>query len=333
MNTGFRVAIIGCGAISGNHIESILAAGQTICALCDIQEEKARTAITKYALNSVPVYTDYLSMLDTEKPDTVHICTPHYLHAEMAIAALERNIHVLCEKPVCISIPQLDALHTAVRASKAQLGICFQNRYEPNMQRLFEMTRTGVRGGCAHVVWKRDADYYHSADWRGTWKQEGGGVMINQAIHTLDLLQWICGTPTHVIAHTANDCLREVIEVEDTAYARFQKADGSTFHFFATTSSQTDLPIQLEIRLASGETVLASKKWLVSDKDLYSQQHSADPIGKTAWGSCHKALIADFYNCLTAQCPFPIDLEQGERAVRMILAMYRSNGESVSIFE
>ena len=114
MNVSYRVAVVGCGAICGNHIMAIKHAGETVCALCDTVPSQAQRIIERFHLRGVSVYQDFQTLLDCEKPDAVHICTPHYLHAPMAIAALERNIHVLCEKPLCISLAQLEELRAAV---------------------------------------------------------------------------------------------------------------------------------------------------------------------------------------------------------------------------
>ena len=189
MDKKFRVALVGCGSISGNHLGGILAAGQTVCALCDIDPAQAKKKAEKFGLTEAEIYTDYTEMLDCEKPDAVHICTPHYLHAPMIIEALGRNIHVLCEKPLCISIEQLEKIREAAGISSAQLGVCHQNRWKPSMKELRRLAQVGVKGAFGSVVWNRDEDYYKSGAWRGSWAEEGGGVMINQALHTLDLLQ------------------------------------------------------------------------------------------------------------------------------------------------
>lgn len=329
----FRVALVGCGAISGNHIHAILSAGQELCALCDIDPAQAQAAIEKNELKQLPVYTDYETMLECEHPDAVHICTPHNLHAPMSIAALKRDIHVLCEKPLCISMEQMTALRTAVKESRAQLGVCQQNRYEPNMLRLKELTERGIRGGCGFVVWKRDEAYYASGAWRGTWKEEGGGVMINQALHTLDILQWVCGMPTHVTAHIANDHLKDVIEVEDSAMARFETADGKILHFFATTAASTDFPVRLDIRLQSGEHVSATNQLLYIDQTREMNTQNDVVLGKAEWGTGHKRLISDFYDCLATDRHFPLDESEGEKVIRLILAMYASNGNRIQIPE
>ena len=334
MNTAnkvFRVALIGCGAISGNHVNAILSAGQTLCALCDVEIHRAKALAEKFDLQELPLYTDYKEMLDREHPDALHIATPHYLHAEMVTEALGRNIHVLCEKPIGISLDQLEAIKKAVSQSSAQLGICQQNRYEPMMLRLKELAKDGVKGGNGYVVWKRDAAYYRSGAWRGTWAEEGGGVMINQALHTLDILQWICGMPTHVTAHCANDSLKGVIEVEDTASARFETADGTVLHFYATNSAGTSFPVHLEIKLASGESVLATNKFLAYGSKIETAPEEAPHVGKAVWGSGHVRLIKDFYRCLAENQPFPIGIEEAEKVIRLILAMYRSQGERIEV--
>ncbi|MGM9641828.1 MAG: Gfo/Idh/MocA family protein [Eubacteriales bacterium] len=328
----FRVALVGCGAICGNHIKSILAAGQELCALCDIEIGRARAAAESHGLGAVAVYSDYVAMLEKEKPDAVHICTPHYLHAPMAVAALERDIHVLCEKPLCISMEQLAQLRAAAGASRARLGVCHQNRYEPNMLRLREIAaREGVAAACGYVVWKRDAAYYGSGAWRGTKEKEGGGVMINQALHTLDLLQWICGMPVSVTAHTFNDSLGGVMEVEDCASARFTLSDGRILNFFATVGAGADFPVRIELKTQKGAIVTATNGLLVDGGTVTESQKPQSFVGKTVWGDCHKALIKDFYTCLSDGTPFSVNIDEAEKVVRLILTMYSSNGKNIAV--
>lgn len=331
MKKPFRIALIGCGAISGNHVTAIKQTGNILCALCDILPEKAEALKEKYELGELPVYTDYREMIEKEAPDSVHICTPHDLHAPMTVYALERNIHVLCEKPMCINMEQMNAIRCAANASKAQLGYCFQNRYEPNMIKLKELAQNGVASAIGTVVWNRDAAYYASAEWRGTVAREGGGVMINQAIHTLDILQWICGMPTHVLAHVSNDFLGDAIEVEDTASARFETEDGTAFFLFATNTAKKDLPVELQVRLATGEMIVAQNHHMTVNHELVASKKQEANVGKAVWGKGHTALCADFYACIEAGKPFPIGVNEADKAVRLIFAMYASNGKRIAI--
>lgn len=326
--TALRAAVIGCGAISGNHLKNIPAAGGTVCALCDPDRAAAEKRAAEFGL-SVPIYADFAALLEQEKPDVVHICTPHYLHAEMIVAALEQGIHVLCEKPLAIREAQLRTVLEAERKSTAKLGVCLQNRYEANFLKLKDYADHGVLGAAGTVIWDRDAAYYASGAWRGKWATEGGGVMINQALHTLDLLQWLCGMPTHVTAHCANDLHQGVIEVEDTASAVFETETGR-FNFFATTACGASFPAQVQLRTARKETVIASGKCLTVNGQVESGEAEAAD-GKAVWGSGHRKLIDHFYRCLQSGEKFPIDGPEAAKVVRLVLAMYRSEGERIKI--
>ena len=332
-NRPLRVAVIGCGAISGNHISAILAAKQTVCALCDVDLSHAKSAAERFELGDVPLYTDYRELLEKEAPDTIHICTPHYLHAEMSVAALKKNIHVLCEKPLAISMEQLAAVRAAAKESQAQIGVCLQNRYEKNILRLYEFAQQGVSAAGSFVLWKRDKSYYDSGSWRGTWEQEGGGVMINQALHTLDMLQWMCGMPAFVTSHISIDHLKGEIEVEDTASALFETADGTRFNLFATTASGADFPIQHWLKLKNGDLVTGGNFTVTLNNQTLPPPKREEGIGKTEWGNGHKTLIADFYDCLHTDRPFPINAEEGGKVVQLILGMYTSNGERIAVPE
>lgn len=328
----FRVALVGCGVISKNHIHAILGAKQCVIALCDVIPERAKQVAETTGLSDVAVFTDYEEMLDTARPDVVHICTPHHLHAPMTVAALNRGIHVLCEKPLAISEEQLRQILEAEKNSSAVLGVCHQNRYEPNMQKLKETVKETPLGGYANVVWKRDAAYYRSGAWRGTLAHEGGGVLINQALHTLDLMQWIFGMPMAVTAHLANDFHQKEIEVEDTAVCTFEGENGLRWQFFATTAGTADFPIQISVRLSSGELVEVQPHQFTVDHAVLSGGDD-DGEGKWVWGTGHNALIADFYDCIRSDRPFRLDGEEGAKVVRLILAAYRSAGNRVPITE
>ncbi len=328
-----RVSIIGCGAIAGTHVAAVRAAGQEICALCDIDREKAGQFAQRFGIDA-PVYADYAELLERERPDAVHICTPHHLHAEMCCLALRKNIHVLCEKPLCITLGELDEVTRAARESRATLGVCLQNRYEPNLLRLRGLAAEhGVNAGMGIVAWKRDEAYYRSGEWRGRKATEGGGVMINQALHTLDLLQWICGMPSHVTAHLGNDHLSGVIEVEDTATALFELPGGGKLSFFATTAAGADFPAQVQLVTADKRILYADSSLLAEQGKLVARQLNDPAAGKRVWGTGHRELVADFYRCIGAERPFSIGAEEAGKVIRLILAMYASNGNRVAVPE
>lgn len=319
-----RSAIIGYGNIAKLHAQVIAAQGHTLVAVCDCDPS---------ALQNAPgqtQYTDYLQMLDQEQIDVVHICTPHYLHAQMIIDALQRNINVLCEKPLCIKEEDIPRILEAQQNSRAQLGVCHQNRYNA-ANRAVKAYLEGKNSLCgtASVTWYRNAAYYASGAWRGKWDTEGGGVLINQALHTLDLVQWLLGMPEQLRATVACMTMSEDIEVEDSAIILAGKPN-SGFTFYATNGGATDCPVELTIR-ADGE-------WIkVMPKDvLYGDRHEhyddvAVALGKACYGSSHGALIADFYDCVESGRHFAIDGQEAAKVVRLILAAYRSQGKLENI--
>lgn len=325
-----RVGIIGLGAISPLHIRAILKYGQKITAICDVDSEKRQKVNAEFGLNAEE-YGDYNALLASGKVDVVHVCTPHYLHAEIICAALGANTHVLCEKPLAINFEQLNAIEKAVNDSSATLGVCFQNRYNASVLYLKEFFKDKeIIAATANLVWNRGKDYYSSAKWRGKKQYEGGGVMINQAIHSLDLLQWFCGMPETVIAHCSNNSLQGVIDVEDTAFGRFSLKNGGNFIINATNSAASCFPIVLMFQSKTDAVELSGDNLIVNGK--FVTKSDGTPIfGKEEWGVGHNNLIREFYNCLEKGEKFPIDFYEASKTVKLILKMYQSNGEKVNI--
>lgn len=325
-----RVGIVGLGAISPLHIRAILKHGQKITAICDVDPEKRRKVNAEFGLNAKE-YSDYNALLASGKVDVVHVCTPHYLHAEIICMALGANIHVLCEKPLAINFEQLNAIEKAVNNSSATLGVCFQNRYNASVLYLKEFFKDKeITAATANLVWQRDEKYYASGAWRGKKQYEGGGVMINQAIHSLDLLQWFCGMPESVIAHCSNNSLKNVIDVEDTAFGCFTLKNGGNFIINATNSAASCFPIVLMFQSKTDAVELSGDNLIVNGK--FVTKSDGTPIfGKEEWGVGHDKLIKEFYNCLENGKKFPIDFYEASKTVKLILKMYQSNGEKVNI--
>jgi len=316
-----KAAIIGLGVIGNVHAQVLKSKGIEIVAVCDTEENKLKDFARSY--------TDYRKMLDEAKPDVVHICTPHYLHTEMIIEALTRDIHVLCEKPMCIVSEDIPKILEAEARSEAQLGICLQNRYNAANRYVRDFLK-GARiiEGCGSVVWHRDASYYASGVWRGKQATEGGGVLINQALHTLDLLEWMIGEPKYVTATVGNLTLQNLIEVEDTAVALY--SGGAEFSFFATNGGVSGLPVELTIKtekdfikvFPDSVTINGEMKKFDRDTRIY---------GKYCYGTGHERLIEDFYDCIQTGRKFPVDGSEGAKVIRLILGAYRSRGEKIRI--
>jgi predicted dehydrogenase len=197
-------------------------------------------------------YAEYKQMLSSEQLDLVHICTPHHLHADMAITCLEQSINVLVEKPPATTIAAAQQMIDVAKRSQAQLGVCFQNRYNHTSQALHDTLQShrlgDVRGAVAYVTWFRDSHYYRTKEWRGRWATAGGGVLINQAIHTLDLLLWFLGEVQDVRGSASTLLLNDVIEVEDSVSLVLTHAGGIRSVIFATNNYVYDAPITIEIQ-------------------------------------------------------------------------------------
>ena len=318
-----KSAIIGLGVIGKVHYDVLIKQGENIVAVCDIDPEK----LGEY--EGVKKFLNYKVMLDSEDIDVVHICTPHYLHAEMIVYALEKGVNVLCEKPLCINTTQLEQVLDAEKKSKAQLGVCFQNRYNSTSRFAKDYLKDKeIKYAFGSVRWHRDESYYKSADWRGKWATEGGGVLINQAIHTLDLLEWIVGEPKRLVGATFNRSLKGVIEVEDTALIDF--LGEHDFSLFATNTAEKDMPIELRF-FTKNEVVSITPDTAKINGKIVENVGDYDWYGKASYGNGHEKLIRDFYNAVERGEKFWIDGTEGAKALRLVLAAYKSGGEPVEL--
>ena len=276
----WRSALIGCGCIAPMHVQSLARMDYVdLVAVVDPLIDQARSiaeiwkADTLYRDTSEKpaVYETIEQMLSEIKPDLVHICTPHHLHAVQAAEALSQGCHVLLEKPCGISLDDIERLHHAGLKSGRQIGLCFQNRYNKASLDAWVLMQSGlmgqVKGGRAILMWNRDQTYYNQADWRGRWHTEGGGVMINQAIHTLDLLLWLTGRPVRVNGQYSQRRDGLQIEVEDTAECLIELDNGAKTSFYATNAYVTDAPPLIEVLTDAYRLKLEGDSF-----DLFSQQ-------------------------------------------------------------
>lgn len=317
-----KAVIVGYGVIGRLHGKILREMGH-LSAICDVDSDALAD------VDDVKKYSDYLNMLDEEHPDSVHICTPHYLHADMVIEALKRNINVICEKPLCIKVEDIDRILEAEKNSKAILGVCHQNRYNPcNVYVKEYLADKKILGASGQVSWVRDARYYESGAWRGKWETEGGGVLINQALHTLDLLIWLCGMPEGLIASVDNLTLKGAIEVEDTATILAKGESG--FSFFATNGSACNLPVELTVKTEDEVIKVLPRIALIGEKKMdFPKEKYVGP--KACYGDGHGALFTHFYECVENGSHFPIDGEEGAKVIRVILSAYKSHGQMTEI--
>lgn len=333
-----KAAVIGCGSVAKMHLEALNENPKTeLVAVADIKPERADSAAAKYGARA---YYDFDELLKNEKPDCIHICTPHYLHTQMAIKALESGINVITEKPCSVSIDEADALYNAQQSSGKQVGICFQNRYNACVQYVANVVESGSMGRLksirAFVTWDRGADYY-SDDWHGTLEKECGGVLINQAIHTVDLVQYFGGECKKVTAHVSNDHLKGIIEVEDTANLLMELDGGVTAILYATTAYAENSGVMIELAFEKGTLRLEGEMLFSIGSDGKITEICERPQvihhGQSYWGGGHENLIKDFYDCLESNEKFIIDAFEGGKAAKIVAAAYESSktGETVHI--
>ena len=303
------VGVIGCGMISGNHFHALeKLENVALRAVCDIDEEKLQKAMEAQHVDGCANWRDLISRDDI---DAVHICVPHHLHAEISIAALRAGKHVLCEKPMGVSLREARAMEAAALESGKTLTVCFQNRYNGASKRMKEVIGSGtlgkILGGSAFVTWNRAEPYYQNSPWRGKWETEGGSVLINQAVHTLDLLRWLAGDLKLRDCTMSAKRLAEIIETEDTCDMLLTDSAGGRFLFYASNCGANNLPVQMHLLFEQGEMHLDGARLTIKGPEgtAFEDYTTALAVGKDYWGSGHGPFIEDFYRRIQAgQPPF-----------------------------
>jgi UDP-N-acetyl-2-amino-2-deoxyglucuronate dehydrogenase len=321
-----RTAVVGCGDISALHLAAIATVPDAgLVAVCDI--DPGRLAAASDA-QGVPGFLDAEELFEVVRPDVVHICTPHSTHSALAVAALERGISVVLEKPLAHSREEGDRIVAAAEASGAKIAVCFQNRYNQPVQRMRELLDSGtlgaVRGAAASVVWHRTAEYYNDRPWRGTWAGGGGGLLMNQAIHTLDLLQWLVGDVVAVNGSAATRGLGDTIEVEDTADMLLTHVGGVRSTFYATLTNAWNAPVAVDIETEKAVLSLRGELRVTfadGTVEVTGERETAE--GERAyWGVSHELLVQDFYARLGDPEPFWISPAEARKTLGIIQDVY-----------
>ena len=322
-------AVVGCGDVSVVHLAAIERLGIKLAGVCDTDPARRAAAASRYG---VPGFAGHRELLAEVRPDVVHVCTPHDQHVDVAIDCLAAGVPVLVEKPVAHRVDEAERLIAAAgRNPGVRIGICLQNRYNLTARHAYDLLRSGelgaVRGGSATVFWHREPAYYAARPWRGERRHSGGGVLINQAIHTLDLMEWLLGDVERVRGHAGRYALDGTVDVEDTATVLLDHAGGARSVVFATVANVTDSPVTIEITTELA-VLLIRGGLTVTYADGRTEavaERVADAGGRDYWGASHELLIADFYRSLHDPEPFWIGPREGIRSLRLIQQIYRQN--------
>jgi predicted dehydrogenase len=259
MSKQWRAAVVGTGVVGEWHVRLIpRLPNETLVAVCDLDPAKAQAALAKNNLTGVKVYTDQAEMLRQEKLDVVHVCTPSGNHLDPAILAMNAGLNVITEKPMEIQLDRIDRMIESAAKNKVRLAGIFQNRWSEANRALYDAAQAGRFGtlawaGC-FTPWYRTDQYYREGGWRGTWKLDGGGAIMNQSVHAVDLLQWIAGPIKQVSAY-ASSRIHPEIEVEDTLSASLQFENGAFGTIMGSTAMYPGGAVRLEIGGGNGHAV------------------------------------------------------------------------------
>ena len=329
-----RVALVGLGSIAKIHLPILLNMRNVeLCAVCDTNRERKGLA------PDVPFYTDYLQMMDQVQPDCVHLCLPHWLHYPVAKAAIERGIHVFTEKPLALDLEQAQAFaKLEMEHAQIKVGLCLQNRYNATTEALKQIIRSGDYGKVESitglVLWSRPKSYYDAEPWRGKMATAGGGVMINQGIHTLDLMTYLCGKVTS-LKGSITQLLEYGVEVEDTASARMSFVNGTVGHFYATVANGENSNVEISVAMEKGSFLITDDVLyqVVGTKRIPLAENTRMDGEKFYYGTSHAKLISLFYEDLEkGTCRYP-NAWEGVSSMALIDAICRSSesGKAVTL--
>jgi len=332
-------AIIGAGTIGPTHASAIeqVEDARLVC-VCDVIEERAKDLAEKYGAAWT---TSIGEVLTRDEVQAVCICTPSGMHGDHAIAAAEAGRHILCEKPIDIRLDKIDEMIAAAQENHVKLACVFQSRTVPEHIKVREAVRSGKLGklvlGDCYQKWYRSHEYYASAGWRATWELDGGGCLMNQGVHGIDLIQWIMGKAARVNAHCRH--LTRNIPVEDTAVALVEWECGALGVLEGTTSNWPGLNARLEISGDDGTVVVdggAIVRWEIQGEPAVETEEagetaSADPRAISAVG--HVAHVADLCAAIREDREPAINGPEARHAVEIIKAIYLSSREGGATIE
>lgn len=341
-----RIGVIGLGAIGPSHIHSIgRVAGCRLSAVCDVREEAAAGVAEEHG---VAAFTSVEEMLASGTVDAVTLSTPSGLHRDAVIAALDHNIPVLCEKPLEITTERIDAIMAAEAKSSAFVAGVYQSRFRPLVRRMKALIDGGMLGdiysGSVYIKRYRTQEYYDSGGWRGTWEIDGGGCLMNQGIHEIDLFRWFMGAPTEVIAIAETKGRNVEVETLALALVRFESATGVVE---ATTLAYPEYDPYLELIGSKGTVAFTHSRLLRMDlvepspeeaaarEDLLELTRCHDeakakaeqaPAG-TAVATVemgHTPVVEDFVRAISTHTPPFVSTAAARQAVALITAIYES---------
>jgi UDP-N-acetyl-2-amino-2-deoxyglucuronate dehydrogenase len=361
----YRVGIIGCGAIFFMHAYPLHMLENTeIVAVCDIKPAALETAKQLFHCDG---YTDYHELIKRDDIDVIHVLTPHYLHAPMVIEAANTGKQVLTEKPMAINMSDAQAIVDAGKCNNVTIGVISQNRYNSASVAIKEAIQNGslgkIIGQRILLSWYKPDSYYQASDWHGTWDKEGGSLMIDQAIHVMDLARWFINDEIESVQASIGNRNHPVIETEDTAEGLIKYRNGVHSVFFATNNYTLNAPVMVETHCEKGTALMEFDRAVITyhngkeitvindptdnlneaDYEAFFNRSSTQvamqtlttwgvvglpPTWKTPrayWGVTHIKQIKNYYASLEAGVQPDITAEEAIKTQELICAIYDSS--------
>lgn len=345
-----RTAIVGCGKVAGTHALAYQELPDSeFVAACDVSPERAKSFGAKFGVRG---YTDLAEMLDREKVDVLSVCTQHTQHPAAVEIAAAAGAHVISEKPLAVDLVSCNRAIAAAKAAGIKLGVVSQRRWYEPVQRMKDAIDSGKLGkpvlAMVTMLGWREPAYYLSDPWRGTWKGEGGGVVVSQAPHYLDLLIWLMGPAEEIHAYWDN-YNHPGIEVDDTVVASVRFKNGGMASIVLSNSQKPGLYGKIHIHGSSGASVGAeidsgspfisgvtekmdppfNDIWTIPGEENWLETWTREDRSRpcNVMTHYHKMQIGDFLNAVSAGREPSVDAESGRRVVELFTAVYRSQQE------
>lgn len=328
-----KVAVVGCGAVSRNHGKAVK--NSKVAELrwaMDIDLAKAEAFSGTYG--GTPT-DSWKQVLDDPEVDVVHIVTPHFTHARLAIEAMEAGKDVFCEKPLAIHVSDGKEMIRVAERTGRKLNVCFQNRLNDSSVEAKRLIDEGTYGkvlsAAALVRWDRHGDYYAKSPWRGRYETEGGSCIINQSIHTLDLLQYLCGRVVALSAVDAHLRTSTDYETDDSVMANFRFENGATAVGSFTNCATGFKTARVEIVLEHARLTVEQAGLTIDTEDGGHVVHASEVAHgeKSEWGLSHGRMIEAFYRSILQGTPAPVDGRAALEAVKIVNAIQYSKGKEV----
>jgi UDP-N-acetyl-2-amino-2-deoxyglucuronate dehydrogenase len=333
-----RVGLVGCGKIAAIHGGALVKLPEAeFVACCDVDETRARAMADAHGVPHV--FSDVHALVGSGLVDAVLVCTPHPSHGAVVEAAAAAGVHVLCEKPISTELADADRMIAAAEEAGIIFGVIFQRRFWPAAQRIHEAIENGRLGNltlaeCSVRIWRPES-YFASDPWRGKWATEGGGVLMNQAVHAIDHLQWFMGPVREISGRIATLRHGAYIDVEDTAVATLAFANGALGVLQAASTFEPDFGFRVAVHGDSGATVSVwepregeqgfNDVWTLPGEESLRADWERDERGGAGFPRFHELQIQDFLRAILEGRPPAVTGHDARNSLAIILAIYESS--------